>query len=302
MCQQTRIETVLPYYARWMAQFPDFPALAGASEEAVLTAWSGLGYYARARNLHRLAKAIAALPELPRTPQEWEKLPGIGPYTSAAICSIAFGYPAAVVDGNVVRVLSRLQAIDRPLSGSHAGVAAVGPLARDLLDRTDPGTHNQAVMELGALVCTKHRPACLLCPWQGSCVAFARGLQEKLPRLLRRQTEKVTLDRLWVVAGKSILLQRIASDSDRLAQMAELPLLPGLPGTFSLVATRKRSISHQQITERFLRPDEDHPPEAWLKVAPGLFWHPLHRLGEIPLSGPHRRWIRELTGGPELRG
>ncbi len=169
MLQQTQVVTVIPYYRRWMKLFPDWRALAAASEEKVLKAWEGLGYYRRARHLHELARTVANLNEgLPRNEAGLRALPGIGPYTAAAIGSIAFRLPLAVLDGNVMRVLTRLLAcsddITRPSTREK--------LQRDadlFLDRNDPGTHNQALMELGATICLPRRPLCLVCPLQRDC-------------------------------------------------------------------------------------------------------------------------------------
>lgn len=301
MCQQTQIETVLPYFARWMRQFPDFAALAEASEEAVLTAWSGLGYYARARNLHRLAQSLAPLAEPPRTPEAWQRLPGIGPYTAAAICSIAFDHPCAVVDGNVIRVLARVGGIETHFTSAQAAVSAIRPLADGFLEPAAPGLHNQAVMELGAMVCLKHRPACLLCPLRPGCRAQAGGLAEELPRIQRRATERVTIDRLWIVREGRILLQRQGAMDRRLARLVELPRWPDAirREEATLLGTRTRGISHQRIEERIHQPREA-ACAAWIEALVGRedhFFHPLGQLDEIPLSGPHRKWIRELGAG-----
>ncbi len=133
MLQQTQVKTVLPYFARWMAALPDFAALAAAPEIEVLRLWEGLGYYARARNLHRLAQAVIARPRLPATAEAWRELPGVGPYTAAAIASIAFGAPAACVDGNVVRILARLTADGTEFRDSATAARAFTPLADGLL-------------------------------------------------------------------------------------------------------------------------------------------------------------------------
>ena len=152
MLQQTQVKTMLPYFARWHEQLPDFKALAAASEAKVLKLWEGLGYYSRARNLHKLAQAVAAMPQMPITPEAWRELPGIGPYTAAAITSISFGTPAAVVDGNVVRILARLTADETPYRDSSAAAKVYAPLADQLLNHDHPGDHNQAMMQLGATV------------------------------------------------------------------------------------------------------------------------------------------------------
>ncbi|HYP15695.1 MAG TPA: A/G-specific adenine glycosylase, partial [Opitutus sp.] len=160
MLQQTQVKTVLPYFARWLEALPDFRTLAAAPEARVLKLWEGLGYYSRARNLHKLAQAVAARPQLPRTAAEWRELPGVGPYTAAAITSISFAAPAACVDGNVVRILARLTADGTPFRDSASAAKAFTPLAESLLTQSSPGDHNQAMMELGATVCFRQKPRC----------------------------------------------------------------------------------------------------------------------------------------------
>src|SRR5688572_8795964 len=139
MLQQTQVKTVLPYFARWLEALPDFAALAAADETRVLRLWEGLGYYSRARNLHRLARAIVSLPTPPRTPAEWQELPGVGPYTAAAITSISFAAPAACVDGNVVRILARLTANHSEFRDSASAAKAFTPLAEVLVSSDSPG-------------------------------------------------------------------------------------------------------------------------------------------------------------------
>ncbi len=181
MLQQTTVAAVGGYFTAFTTRWPDVRALAGAPLEAVLAAWAGLGYYARARNLHRCALAVAARPggRFPETEAELMALPGIGPYTAAAIAAIAFDRPATVVDGNVERVMARLMAETDSLPGvkkrlrAHAG--ALTPAER-------PGDYAQAVMDLGATLCTPRRPACGLCPWRSACRGREAGIAETLPR------------------------------------------------------------------------------------------------------------------------
>src|SRR5664279_4907056 len=171
MLQQTRVAAVLEHYARWMQRFPTIHHLAKAREQSVLALWSGLGYYHRARRLHQAAKVIAREPhgEFPRTEEAWRELPGIGRYTAAALASIAFGEPVAVVEGNVARVLERM-------FGEAKGREDAWHQAEALLDRTRPGDFNQAMMELGATVCTPRAPQCLLCPLITWCATRGVGV------------------------------------------------------------------------------------------------------------------------------
>lgn len=189
MLQQTQVKTVLPYFERWMATLPDFAALAAAPEAQVLKLWEGLGYYTRARNLHRLARVVVDLPEPPRTPEAWRELPGVGPYTAAAVTSIAFGASAACVDGNVVRILARLSADGTSFRDGTAAAKRFAPLAAALLSARHPGDHNQAMMELGATVCVRQKPACLLCPVRAFCAAARTGDPTAYPRLAPRVLE-----------------------------------------------------------------------------------------------------------------
>ncbi len=186
MLQQTRSETVLRFYEPFVRRFPTPHALARARESSVLARWSGLGYYARARNLHRAAREIVRRHggALPRDPAALGALPGIGRYTVGAVASIAFGVPLPVVDGNVARVLARLFAIDRPL---HSGDAELWKLATALVPPNAAGDWNEALMELGATVCTPREPRCDDCPVKSACLARRRGIAAALPRLARRR-------------------------------------------------------------------------------------------------------------------
>jgi A/G-specific adenine glycosylase len=169
MLQQTQVATVIPFYERWLTSFPTWKALADAEETAVIKAWEGLGYYRRARNLQALAKAVVNEGgKMPRSEAGLRALPGIGPYTAAAVGSIAFGLPLAVLDGNVMRVLTRVLALreDISLPQTRAKLQAV---ANEFLARADASTHNQALMELGATVCVPRKPMCLICPLREEC-------------------------------------------------------------------------------------------------------------------------------------
>lgn len=185
MLQQTRVEAVVPYYERWMARFPTPEALAAADLQEVLKAWEGLGYYARARNLHRAAQTVVAEQGgvFPRTRAGVLALPGIGEYTAGAILSIAFNQPEPLLDGNVKRVLARLLDLDQPINRPDV-LRLLWQQARAVVEAAEPGNAgacNEAIMELGAQVCTPQSPRCLLCPLQDLCASAARGTQADRP-------------------------------------------------------------------------------------------------------------------------
>lgn len=297
MLQQTQVKTVLPFFARWMKALPDFAALAAAPPDRVLKLWEGLGYYSRARNLHRLAQALVALPAPPRTPEAWRELPGVGPYTSAAITSIAFGVPAACVDGNVVRILARLTADDTPFRDSASAAKAFTPLGEALVSHDHPGNHNQAMMELGATVCFRQNPLCTVCPVGQFCKARRLGDPEAYPKLAARKIEQRTVLRAWCRNGTCLLLHRVAAGAKQLAGLHELPELaaigisPGAVIQTTPLATKKRGITRFAITELIYAIKS--PPVV---EGNGLVWVPLDDLESVTLSGPHKRWVRELLG------
>ena len=227
MLQQTQVERVIPFYQRFLARFPTVDDLAAADLPEVLALWSGLGYYRRARQLHRAARAIVERGGFPSTLEGLLELPGIGPYTAAAVGSIAFGIPVPVLDGNVERVLSRLLALSESPK-STAGRRRLLAAAGDLLDAARPGDCNQAMMELGATVCTPRRPSCLLCPLRPACRAAARGEQELYPTPRpRRAAERHRLVMAVVESGGKVLLFRRPDHSELLAGTWELPWVGG---------------------------------------------------------------------------
>ena len=219
MLQQTRVDTVIPYFERFLVRFPTPVALAEAPEEDVMSLWSGLGYYRRARLLHRGAKEVVERygGVVPRERKERERLPGIGRYTAGAIGSIAFGLREPIVDGNVARVFSRLEGIEEPVSSGQVQ-RTLWRLAERWVEGDRPGDLNQALMELGALVCTPRSPSCLTCPLTKDCVARIEGRQHELPNKTKKKAPK-TLELVAVVAtsGKELWLQK-----------SEVPLFQGL--------------------------------------------------------------------------
>ena len=192
MLQQTRAETVVSYYERFLARYPTVQDLASAPEEELLKAWEGLGYYSRARSLQKAAKEIVARygGQLPADLEKLRALPGIGDYTAGAIASIAFGIPAAAVDGNVERVLCRWDAIKDEV-GTPAVRRQIAARAKALVPPDRPGAFANAMMEMGATMCTPKNPKCLLCPVREGCMGFAQGIAQELPRKAKKKAQRV---------------------------------------------------------------------------------------------------------------
>jgi A/G-specific adenine glycosylase len=299
MLQQTQVKTVVPFFGRWMAALPDFAALAAAEEAVVLKLWEGLGYYRRARFLHRLARELAARGGPPRTAEAWMELPGVGPYTAAAIASLAFDDPVAVVDGNVVRILARLTGWTRGFADGSSAVAAFTGLAGALLDAGHPGRHNEAMMELGATVCLPRQPACAQCPVRAWCAGHRSGRAAALPRIGRPATASREVDRVWVRREGCLLMHRMAGEAARMGGLCELPTAEhagvkaeALRGG-RLLATHRRAITRYRVTERIYRVE---PPSGGVGSGSdtSLVWVPVDGLGAVAMSGPHRRWVAAL--------
>ena len=212
MLQQTRVAQGLDYYLKFTSNFPTVFDLANADESTVLKMWQGLGYYSRARNLHFSAKQIVSdfNGEFPSTFKDIIKLKGVGDYTASAIASIAFNEPTAVVDGNVYRVLSRYFGIDTPINSSK-GIKEFKELAQSLIDKSQPGTFNQAIMDFGAIQCKPKKPLCMFCPFSESCVALQKNLIEVLPVKEKKIKVKKRYFNYLVIktkANKTILSER----------------------------------------------------------------------------------------------
>jgi A/G-specific adenine glycosylase len=292
MLQQTQVDTVIPYFERWMRFFPDFAILAQAKETAVLKAWEGLGYYSRARNLHRLAQSIQS-EGVPETVEAWRERPGIGPYTAAAISSIAQNQPEPVIDGNVIRVLSRIQNDPTPFKSAAEGQKRLFPMARRMMDPHRPGDYNEAIMELGATVCRKTRPACLMCPVREHCKGLGAGTQEALPVIARKATRKRDIHRLWLVRNDALALYFYPETAKRLGGVAELPELSRNPGSPPLLR-RSRGISSEQVREHIHRLNPEHPLACECLSLEAVRFVSFADLDSFTLSGPHRRWVEEL--------
>jgi A/G-specific adenine glycosylase len=223
MLQQTTVKAVAPYFIKFLARWPTVEGLARSPVEEVMKAWAGLGYYSRARNLHACAIAVADRHggRFPASLEDLRALPGIGDYTAAAIAAIAFGRPAAVVDGNVERVVTRLDMIETELPAAKPAIKArVGAL----LDPARPGDFAQAMMDLGATICTPKRPACSLCPWHDPCAARQAGLQEAFPRKAPKSTGRLRRGAAFVVVRTDgHLLVRTRPAKGLLGGMTEIP-------------------------------------------------------------------------------
>jgi A/G-specific adenine glycosylase len=223
MLQQTTVKAVIPYFERFTRRWPSVKALAKAELDDVLAAWAGLGYYSRARNLHACARAVVRdhKGRFPKTEAKLAELPGIGPYTAAAVASIAFGQMATPVDGNVERVVARLFAVREPMPGSKPELRR---LAATLTPETRAGDFAQAMMDLGATVCTPRRPSCLMCPLSPQCLAHAQGIAEQLPARAAKPERPVRYGVAFVTLSEDghILLRR-RPDAGLLGGMLEVP-------------------------------------------------------------------------------
>jgi A/G-specific adenine glycosylase len=223
MLQQTGVKWVAPYFEKFVARWPDVAALGRASLDDVLRMWAGLGYYSRARNLHACAVAVArdhggAFPD---TEENLRTLPGVGPYTAAAIAAIAFGRRTMPVDGNIERVVSRLFAVEQPLPKAKP---LIQQLAATLLAATRAGDSAQALMDLGSSICTPKRPACALCPLNDGCAAFLRGDQETFPHKAAKKTGELRRGAAFVVTRGGELLVRSRAEKGLLGGMTEVPV------------------------------------------------------------------------------
>lgn len=224
MLQQTRVEAVLPYFERWMRRFPTIEKLAAASEQEVLNFWEGLGYYSRARNLHKAAGIIAEKcgGRLPRDPQALLELPGIGSYTAGAIASMAFGLDRPTLDGNIRRVLARVFDVSEP-ADSPAGEKALWKLATEQLPKGKAGDFNQALMDLGAMICLPRNPRCLFCPVMEMCRARRLGLQEQRPVLKPKKKTPHYVHAAAVIVRRGRVLMAKHPSEGLLGGMWEFP-------------------------------------------------------------------------------
>jgi A/G-specific adenine glycosylase len=287
MLQQTRVAAVRDYYARFLTLFPTVAALAQAEEPAVLAAWSGLGYYRRARFLHQAAQMVVSdfQGTFPRTAEQLRRLPGIGEYTSSAVASIAFGEPVAVVDGNVERVLLRIFPEDeKPLRDRAAKV----------LDTQRPGDFNQAMMELGATVCLPQRPLCLQCPVQPFCATRGEH-QAPPPKKMRSRQIAYALLRRHHAGVTQVLLERRPLSASLMPGMWELPEVTMQPDDQQRVEMALRhAITVTNYRVQVLRFSEHEARNRWPAQRHLRQWAKSSELGSLPLTGLARKILQRL--------
>jgi A/G-specific adenine glycosylase len=308
MLQQTTVGTVGPYFDRFVARWPDISTLAGASLDEILQLWQGLGYYARARNLHACARTIVERHGgvFPEEAEVLRALPGIGDYTAAAISAIAFDRQGAAIDGNVERVVARLYAVQEALPAAKTRLRA---LATALVPDRRAGDFAQALMDLGATICTPRRPRCILCPWRSCCAAAASGQAEELP--LRGEKPERPLRRgvaFWLTRGDGAVLLRRRPEKGLLGGMTEIPSTPWRAAPWSLaealqVAPASAAWSPLPGTVRhgFTHFLLELAVVAGIGTADGI-WSPVERLGDHALptlmKKVARHAISALAAGP----
>ncbi|WP_207456245.1 A/G-specific adenine glycosylase [Azospirillum sp. SYSU D00513] len=304
MLQQTTVPAAAPYFRNFTERWPTVSDLAVAPLDDLLVAWAGLGYYARARNLHKCAQTVAGGMggRFPETEAELLELPGVGAYTAAAISSIAFGRKATVVDGNVERVVSRIFAVEEPMPGAKPKLRA---LAATLTPDERPGDYAQAVMDLGATVCTPRKPKCMLCPWAEICEARAAGIQEELPRKTPKGDKPTRRGvAYWLLNPEGSVLLRRRAEEGLLGGMAEVPSTGwaegALPGEAAVAAAAPLKVALRRLPGTVRHTFSHFHLE--LEVAAGRagadwaaadgFWVPVDRLGGQALPSVMMKVVR----------
>jgi A/G-specific adenine glycosylase len=289
MAQQTRIETMLPYYARWMEKWPDIGILAQADEIDVLKMWEGLGYYTRARNLHKGAKTIVVDYQgvFPSTLDEIRKIPGIGPYTAAAIASIVFDAKVPAIDGNVMRVVARLLVIDAKITTATAKAIVLDAMTMWIKDAT-PHLFTQAMMELGALICTPKSPDCKRCPLLSLCLGYHSGNPDRYP--LKKAKVKIPTeyyDCFILHDGNGNTALTDQSDDGLMKGYYRFPVLSQLQGITiqqsRLLGVQKHVYSHKIWETRYFGAQVDPNQNDFL-------WVDETQLAKLPLIGAHRKF------------
>jgi A/G-specific adenine glycosylase len=285
MCQQTQVATVLPYFERWMRRFPDCDALAAASEYEVLALWQGLGYYSRARNLHRAAQVVAERGGFPGVVEEIRALPGVGRYTAGAVAAFAYDLPEPLVDANIARVLARVFAIAEATNGT-AGMEKIWARAGQLQAEAGGRAFNGGLMEIGALICTPRTPGCGECPVAGWCAAKARSLQNELPvKKAGRKTVLVAERCALITRDGRVLLEH--QSGSRWRGLWKLPALERIPAGKPIFVT-EYPFTHHKVTLSVYR---GRPSR---NAKPGCEWHAVSAIETVPMAAAHRRALAHL--------
>lgn len=303
MLQQTQVKTVLPYYEAWMKRFPDFSAVARAPLAEVLKHWEGLGYYTRARNLQRACQMILERETLPDSPEQWKSLPGIGDYTSTAIASIGQNYDAIVIDGNVIRLLSRVGGLWGTFENRKTAERAVATLAGRLVRTKKCGEINEALMEMGALICTAKDPKCRRCPVHEHCESRRADLSVcEIPRFRRPARRRIEINRLWLEIDGRFLMMR--SRVSRLKSLFELPKLDDLSGKLAMpdlqvavpIFEGCRAIGLDDCREKIFQfPGHNFSGlQEVLDQSEDLIFCDRLDFARLTISAPHRRWIERI--------
>ncbi|WP_156291692.1 A/G-specific adenine glycosylase [Oceanobacillus salinisoli] len=271
MLQQTKVDTVIPYFHRFLDKFPTVYELAKADEQEVLKTWEGLGYYSRAKNLQSAVKEVVETYEgkVPDNPEELGALKGVGPYTKGAILSIAYNQPEPAVDGNVMRVFSRILKIEDDIAQAKTR-KKMEAIVREVISKDDPSSFNQAIMDLGATICTPKSPACLLCPVQDYCRAFEEGVQEELPVKKKAKKQKTMAYTVLLIKnqkGDYVIEKR--PDSGLLANLWQFPMVP-----FS-------EIGEENV-------------EKWMRQEYGLSLELKEKKGDLTHVFSHIKWELEI--------
>ena len=309
MLQQTRVETVIDYWTRFLVRFPDVASLASAEEEEVVALWSGLGYYRRARQLHAAAREVVDRfgGEFPRDAKTLQELPGIGRYTAGAVASIAFDAQEPLVDGNVARVFCRLFGFDGE-PHSKALETSLWDKATELVPKKRAGDWNQALMELGATICASTNPSCDICPLKADCVALQTNRVDELPRAKRKVVlVDVELELFLVERRGRVLLQRRAKDAGRMANMWELPTIEAtasalfpqqLEGVLLEPADELGVLRHSITRYRIRARVQRAKLVLGSKVRAPFKWHAPKDAGELALTGMTKKALARFSSRP----
>jgi len=286
--QQTRVDQGLPYWERFLAKFPTVHDLAHASEEEVLQLWSGLGYYSRARNLHATAKKLSKLKQWPKDRATWLSLPGVGPYTASAITSICFGERIPALDGNALRVYSRLFAYPNPVDKPSA-LKHLGELSTPLIHPSRPGDSNQAVMDLGSSVCMPTNPACSLCPLASYCEAHQRGTERLFPLKTPKKSAISMTMALYVTNCKDEVALVKRPHKGIWAGLWCFPEDPLVDQSYSKSLETIHLLSHRKLLLQFM---EFSIPEK-TSLTQNVKWVSVKDLPHMGIPVPIRWWLQE---------